>query len=379
MAKNFDRAVGSQHFKGASALHESAERRESLVFKIRALSQHLNAAAVDAAGPAALTDNSGGTAGAVYKSANSGEFSDNDLTGTTDGVQSAALNAAADTYTAAYREIAAKANEILAELGVGTVDEGPGAADDGTIAAITVDVTANTGNSDAATFVSAKAVRRDLLHAQRTAIHVVDDLREAVGLARIFPRPGRGRFSVGSAETLVFADADPDTITRDVGSWATDGFLEGDEIEVGGTGLNNGRFTIATLTATVLTLVAADELAAESLDATETLRARVEVVRAAAFPGRLAGGDAGPGLTETSAGGSGTAAPAGADWTLEFETGTSAISDAVDGADATSAVLKTEVDALLAELTDNVAFLADNIDAVSAVTAGPLGFAAMSE
>lgn len=457
MSKSIDRAIGRQHFRGATSVHESADRNESLVSHLRALSRQINGLAVvpvrltgnpdltfDLVGAAndtlvrdagswtndgfavgdvitvsgsasndgtltvllistttnpndtlefagdvltdevgvsgvsvvsrsvaVLTDSSGGTAGAVYKSGSSGAFSDNDLTGLTTGVQSAALNSAADTYMDAYREIAAKANEALAFIGVGTVDEGPGAAADGTIAAVTVAVTANTGNADAATFASAKALRADVLHAQRLAIHSVDDLREAVGLSRVFLKPGLGRYAFSATETLVFADANPDTITRDVGSWAADGFLEGDVVRVNGTLSNNGVFTIAGLTATVITLVAADALAAESLTTAEAEVASVEAERAGQFPGRLEGGDTLDIDGAPTGGGSG--------WDLVFETGTSDISDAVDGADATSAVLKTEVDALLAELRDNVAFLADNVDASTGVSVGTLGIAAMRE
>lgn len=65
------------------------------------------------------------------------------------------------------------------------------------------------------------------------------------------------------AATLTFADADPDTITRSTGSWLSEGFAAGDQIRVSGSTSNDGDYTIASLTATVLTLVATDTLAAE--------------------------------------------------------------------------------------------------------------------
>jgi hypothetical protein len=371
MAKNFDRAVGRNHFSGAGRLHDSAERDASLVRLVRAQSQWIARDAVVAASITAITDNSGGTAGVVYKSGDSGEFATNDLTGLTTGVQSSAFNTAADLVMNALREVLDDAGLVLdGELNVGTVDEGPGGAPNNTIEVLTVDVTANTGNTDAATFATANAARRDINHAVRMTMHVVDDAREAVGLARIHPTDSLGRFAVGSSETLVFADADPDTITRDVGSWAADGFLEGDEIEVSGTDDNNGTFTIDSMSATVLTLVASDALTAESLSAAETLVATVKVTKRAVWPGRLGG----PDTLDID----GTVTAAGSDWTLEFETGTSAISDAVDGSDATAAVLKTEVDAWFAELADNIAFLADNIDAVTGVAQTTPDFAAIS-
>lgn len=380
MAKDLDRAVDSAHFTSAARVHDSEDRPNSLVAQIRALLVHLNQGSVAGASVGALTDMSGGTAGATYEIANSGVLSDNDLTGMTTGVQSLALNAAADTYMNAYRELADQLNDVWAGIGagVGTVDEGPGAAPDDTIDAITTSVTANTGNTDAATTASARDVQADLLHAQAVLIHALDDAREAVGLDRSLV-DGPGRFAVGSGETLVFADANPDTLTRDVGSWVDDGFRVGDTIEIKGTQDNNveargDRLTIASLTATVLTFDAGDAVTAESLTAAETALVTIKTVNQAEFPGRFPGAGAGPDLDETAA----QPAAGGGDWTLSFQTGTSAISDAVDGADATSAVLKTEVDAFLAELANNIAFINDRFDEVRTVTQSGVGYAAMS-
>lgn len=73
--------------------------------------------------------------------------------------------------------------------------------------------------------------------------------------------------------TLNFADADPDTITRDSGSWLTDGFLVGQTITVANanTSANNGTYTIDSLTATVITLVSGDTLTADASDSTATI------------------------------------------------------------------------------------------------------------
>lgn len=62
---------------------------------------------------------------------------------------------------------------------------------------------------------------------------------------------------------LTFADTNPDTITRAAGSWLDDGFVAGMVITVALSSSNNGTFTIASLTATVITLVAGDTLVAE--------------------------------------------------------------------------------------------------------------------
>lgn len=65
-------------------------------------------------------------------------------------------------------------------------------------------------------------------------------------------------------ETLTFADANPDTITRSAGSWITDGFARGDRILIAGTASNNGTFDVDTVSATVLTLQLVEVLAAET-------------------------------------------------------------------------------------------------------------------
>lgn len=72
-----------------------------------------------------------------------------------------------------------------------------------------------------------------------------------------------------SGNTITFADADPDTITRASGDWTTH-FKTGQTIVVSGSGSNDGTYTIASLTSTVITLDAGDELAAES-NTTDTI------------------------------------------------------------------------------------------------------------
>lgn len=379
MAKNFLRSVGERHFSGQARVHDSADRADSLTAHVRRIYQSFARERVRRANFDQLTDSSGGTAAATYKSADSGALVANDLTGLTTGVTAASLNAAADTVMNAYAVIMERLNDaVFTPLGAGSADEGPGTiAASGTIAAVDDTATANSDDTDAASAASANAVRRDLLHAQRTVIGAIDDARVAVGLAPSFPRK-RGRLVVGSGETFVFADDNPDTITRDVGSWADDGFLPGDVIHVAGTELNNTGdvrgggsqvnqgFTIATLTATVLTLVAADELAAETVDATEAIANGFEIVVAKRvdFPGRLAGATPGPDLDETDA--VSGAVPAGADWTFEFEgTGGTAIADAANVDPPSAAVLLADWDAFVDELSDNIALMADKVDEIT--------------
>jgi hypothetical protein len=75
-----------------------------------------------------------------------------------------------------------------------------------------------------------------------------------------------------SGVDLTFADADPDTIVRASGSFVTDGYVAGDRVAVTGTSSNNGIYTIATVAALTLTLVAADVLAAEGPDDSGVLK-----------------------------------------------------------------------------------------------------------
>lgn len=62
---------------------------------------------------------------------------------------------------------------------------------------------------------------------------------------------------------LAFVDSNPDTITDSGTGFVTAGFEAGDTISVAGSVLNNGVYTIATVAAATLTLVASDALFAE--------------------------------------------------------------------------------------------------------------------
>lgn len=377
MAKNFDREVRIDHFRAGARVHDV--REGSLADGFTKFLQDNARKQVAKSNVVALTDNSGGAAGVVYAQSDSGVLSSNDLTGFTTGVTAASLNTAADTVMNAYAVLAERLNDaVFTPVGAGSLDEGPGTiAASGTVAVIDDTADMNTDDTDAASAVSARAVQRDLLHAQRTLMLAIDDARAMVGLARLFDQRVKGRWD-GTGD-LTFADANPDTITRASGSWVDDGFQEGDQITVEGSADNNGTFTIAGLTATVITLVAGDALTAEVITAaTEGPSFELFTSKPVNFPGRLAGADPGPALGTTP-----NAAPAGADWTLEFETGTTAISDAVNHADPPiAAVLLAEWDAFVDQLSDNVALMADSIDAITGanataaafVTLGPIVF-----
>lgn len=85
----------------------------------------------------------------------------------------------------------------------------------------------------------------------------------------------RDVFSIGGDATtsVTFADANPDTITRAAGNWEADGFEAGQRLTIVDSALNDGTYTIAVVTPTVITLVAADALVAEAV-VTVTARGR---------------------------------------------------------------------------------------------------------
>jgi hypothetical protein len=64
---------------------------------------------------------------------------------------------------------------------------------------------------------------------------------------------------------LVFNNANPDTITRTSGSWVSDGVTAGDVIVIANSVSNNGSYTIASVAALTLTLIATDSLVNETV------------------------------------------------------------------------------------------------------------------
>jgi len=74
------------------------------------------------------------------------------------------------------------------------------------------------------------------------------------------PKMSRRRANMAGAPSLTFAEvgASGDTITRSAGSWIDDGFAVGHVVTVAGSASNNVTGTIASLTATVITLDTTD-------------------------------------------------------------------------------------------------------------------------
>lgn len=71
--------------------------------------------------------------------------------------------------------------------------------------------------------------------------------------------------------TISFADTDPDTILDSGNGFVAAGFRAGGGIAVAGSVSNNGNYTVDTVAAGVLTLIAGDALAVEGTGATVTI------------------------------------------------------------------------------------------------------------
>lgn len=73
--------------------------------------------------------------------------------------------------------------------------------------------------------------------------------------------------------TLTFDENTPsdDTITRDKGSWVDEHFVVGMTVTIAGSVSNDGSYTIDTVTDTVITLDSGDDLADETILATDTV------------------------------------------------------------------------------------------------------------
>lgn len=70
---------------------------------------------------------------------------------------------------------------------------------------------------------------------------------------------------VTGTPSIIFANDNPDTITRDAGSYINDGFVVGDTITIRDTTFNDGEYILDAVTALVLTVSASDFLTNETL------------------------------------------------------------------------------------------------------------------
>ncbi len=83
------------------------------------------------------------------------------------------------------------------------------------------------------------------------------------GVDILISKINTGTANITGDETIAFVDSNPDTITLSVGSFVDAGFKAGMEISVSGTDFNNTTYTIATVAAGTLTLVASDAVTDE--------------------------------------------------------------------------------------------------------------------
>ncbi len=91
-----------------------------------------------------------------------------------------------DTIMDNYAEILDVIDAILVIIGAGTVDDGPGSVGAaGTIAAVDIDVAANSSNTTGVTFGSALAIVAEIENSQLTVLDAVNRLAVAIGITPI--------------------------------------------------------------------------------------------------------------------------------------------------------------------------------------------------
>ncbi|KKL22587.1 hypothetical protein LCGC14_2433940, partial [marine sediment metagenome] len=102
----------------------------------------------------------------------------------------------------------------------------------------------------------AAALRDNLIRKTQTllvGVGTTDLTDNSAGVAGIlFTAANVGGILTGTPGVII-ADDNPDTFTRDAGSWVVDGFRVGDTITVTGSASNNSTFVITVLTDLVLT------------------------------------------------------------------------------------------------------------------------------
>ena len=108
-----------------------------------------------------------------------------DGAGDTDSFTAASGNTSFDLVMTAYATLVERAVIAAASIGAGTINDGPGSGGSGTIAAIDVDVAANSSDTTGTTFASAETIVTELLNGQKTVADYISVLRFAVGLGRV--------------------------------------------------------------------------------------------------------------------------------------------------------------------------------------------------
>jgi len=176
MVVDRDTRVRSREFRGDAQVHNgplARHLRNSLRFAARSIMVDL--------GQGALTDNSGGSAGADVADIVVPPVFDSSSAG---GATAASVNTAVDTYMDAYATLAERCNVVRAELQGDSVPEGPGTPGSGTIGVLDDTVAAASGDLSASE-QSTRFAFADLLISQRTLVEGINELRDAVGLGAI--------------------------------------------------------------------------------------------------------------------------------------------------------------------------------------------------
>ena len=121
--------------------------------------------------------------------------------------------------------------------------------------------------------------RANIQHTGRAVAYIKDGLEEI----EMFTKQNiiRGNLAVYNASTIAFVNSNPDTLTDTANGFVTAGFKVGMKLLVENSDSNDtdksantdvGYYTIATVAAGTLTLIATDELTAESAGASFKLR-----------------------------------------------------------------------------------------------------------
>ena len=104
----------------------------------------------------------------------------------TTGFTKASGDTSFDTIMDNYAEVLDVIDAILVLIGAGTVDDGPGSVGAaGTIAAVDIDVAANSNNTTSVTFDSVTAVITEIENSQLTVLDAVNRLAVAIGVTPI--------------------------------------------------------------------------------------------------------------------------------------------------------------------------------------------------
>ena len=161
----------------------------------------------------------------------------------TDSFTAATGDTSFDTIMNNYAEILDVIDAILVIIGAGTVDAGPGSVGGaGTIAAVDIDVAANSSNTTGTTFDSATAIITEIENSQLTVLDAVNRLAVAIGITPIFiARNVRGTVD---ADGVNGGDAITDCVDTTASTILVSATAAGIEIWLAGMADNNSLIAV---------------------------------------------------------------------------------------------------------------------------------------